>query len=131
MPHSILPIVGGYYRPPAALVLASLPIGAPLFLCAEPDNAVDPNAVAVWILSETIPASAHANLEARLPDFGFTLDSFLAVEQWHLGYIPKDFAARLKAEGVVGNYDTIVGAFAILNAGKGDEPAFHFPYEVL
>lgn len=131
MPYVTLPIVGAYFRPPAALVLASLPIGAPLFLSAEPDNAYDANAVAVWVLSETIPPSAHANLELKLPDFGFTLDSFLAVEQWHLGYMPKEFAARLKAERVIGNDDTIVGTFTMSNSGKGDKPAFRFPYEVL
>jgi len=118
MSYNTLPIVGAFYRPPAKLVLESLPIGAELFLCAEPDNAYDANAVAVWVLSETIPSSAHAKLEEGLPAFGFTLDTFLAQEQWHLGYIKKEIAAELKVKGIVNNDKTVDVIFTLSADGK-------------
>jgi hypothetical protein len=114
----IYPIVGAFYRPPAKLICESLPVGTPLFLSAEPDNAYDPNAIAVWVLSEEIPPSAHLKLEVELPNFGLDLDTFLAADQWHLGYVPKELAKLLKQDGIVTNDSALVGHFTLSNAGK-------------
>jgi hypothetical protein len=128
MSYSTLPLVGSFFRPPAQLVCDSLPIGAKLFLCAEPDNQFDANAVAVWIVSEDIPASAHHKLEVELPKFGLTLDQFLAQEQWHLGYVPKNFAAQLRAQNVVPLDSILDVEFGLASNGK---PQIKFHHEVL
>jgi len=128
MPHYTLPIVGAFYRPPAKIVLDAIPVGTPLFLSAEPDNEHDTNAVAVWIVSECIPASAHPKLEADLPRFGFSLDTFLEQEQWHLGYIPRDFAAGLRSQGIVPTDATVAVQFSVSNEGK---PRVRFEEPVL
>lgn len=101
MSTNTLPIVGAFYRPPAKLLLDCLSIGTPLFLLAEPDNQYDPNAVAVYLESHNIPVESHAKLEEELPPFGQSLDSVLGQDQWHLGYIPKEFAAQLRASETV------------------------------
>lgn len=101
MPTNTLPIVGAYHRPPARILIASLPIGTPLFLLAEPDNQYDPNAIQVFLESQNIPAASHAELERELPNAGFSLDTVIAQDQWHLGYIPKEFAAQLRATDTV------------------------------
>ena len=104
MSTNTLPIVGMFYRPPAKVLIENLAIGTPLFLLAEPDNQFDPNAVAVYLESHNIPEAAHASLEEALPAFGFSLDAVLGQDQWHLGYIPKDFAAQLRqTETVIPN----------------------------
>lgn len=91
------PIVGGFHRPPALVLMNALAIGTPLFLIAEPDNPYDPNAIAVWLLSANIPTTSHATLEEKLPVFGFDLTGILNEEQWQLGYIPKVQTAELRA----------------------------------
>lgn len=101
MSTNTLPIVGAYFRPPAKILIESLAVGTPLYLLAEPDNHVDPNAVAVYVEASNIPETAHAFLEEILPQCGFTLDAVLGQETWHLGYIPKDFAKQLRESGTV------------------------------
>lgn len=105
MPYHTLPIVGAHFGPtrgsPSKVLISALAVGTPLLLIAEPENPADVNAVAVWLKSEKIPESGHALLEEGLPSFGFSLDQILAQDAWHLGYIPKEIAARLRAEGVV------------------------------
>lgn len=128
MSYETLAIVGAFYRPPAQIILRGLPIGAALFLAAEPDNPKDPNAVAVWVASEEIPASAHTFLEEELPKVGLDLETLLAQEQWHLGYIKKEIAAQLRFSAVVGEDEILRGAFATDPAGK---PHFRFAEPVL
>jgi len=119
MPTQIVPVVGAFYRPPAKLVLDTIPVGTPLFISAEPDNAFDANACAVWIETTAIPASALPALEEKLPSFGLELDDFLQAEQWHLGYIKKEIAAVLRAHGVVQDDTALSGEFAMFNNKPG------------
>jgi len=100
-PITTLPIVGAFYRPPAELLLSVLPIETELLLIAEPENLHDPNAIAVWLESLNIPSSAYPKLEIELPNFGLNLDSLLASDYWHLGYIPRAFALKLREAGIV------------------------------
>ena len=101
MSYERLPIVGAHYRPPAKLLISVLPIGTPLFLLAEPDNAYDPNAIMVMLETQNIPDEADEVLEQQLPEFGLDLDMITSQDQWHLGYIPKEFAAMLRAADIV------------------------------
>jgi hypothetical protein len=101
MSYTTLPIVGAFYRPPAKTLLAALAIGTPLFLMAEPTNEFDANAVAVFLESQNIPEAAHEMLSQELPNFGFDLDTILSQDQWHLGYIPKQFASALRASETI------------------------------
>jgi hypothetical protein len=128
MSHYTLPIVGGFYRPPALAIVNALPVGTPLFLSAEPDNPADANAVAVWIVSECIPASAHPQLEEELPKCGLTLDHVLQEEQWHLGYIPKEFAKQLRETNTIPVDRTVAVQFSVSNEGK---PRVRFENPVL
>ena len=127
MPYTTLPIVGAFYRPPAQTLLGVLPVGTDLTLMAEPDNAHDPNAVAVWLASAEIPPDVYDLLEAGLATSGHTLSTILNQEYWHLGYLPKNFAALLKSSGTVTDNEVLFVTFAISN-GK---PAVRFPSPVL
>ena len=123
-----LPIVGAFYRPPAKMILDNLAVGTPLLLAAEPDNPHDPNAVAVWITTADIPQPTLDVLELNLPNVGLDIESFVSVDQWHLGYIPKEWAAQLRLSGDVGP-DTIVhGTFMV---GDANKPNFRFDNPVL
>ncbi len=128
MPYETMKIVGAFYRPPAGLVLKALAVGTPLILCAEPDNEHDPNAVAVWLLTQDLPETAHFPLEVTLPNVGMTLDSFLQVEQWHLGYIPKELAVNLRLNNIVPTDGVVNVNFATDPAGK---PMIRWPKPVL
>lgn len=107
MATNTLPIVGSFYGPqrgsPSKALIAALSVGTPLFLIAEPENPADPNAVAVYVESAQIPVAGHPLLEEALPEFGFTVEQILDQDAWHLGYVPKEMAAKLKAQGVVGD----------------------------
>lgn len=94
-----LPIKGAYFRPPAKALLDALSVGTPLTLLAEPDNEYDPNAIAVWLASASIPETSHAALRAGLGPFGSSLEEVLDIEWHHVGYIPKENAADLRARG--------------------------------
>jgi len=95
------PIVGMFYRPPAKAFINVLAIGTPLIIRAEPDNQTDPNAVAVWLRTSYLGEAALAELDLQLGGFGYKLADVLAREEWHLGYIPKEMAAELRASGRV------------------------------
>ena len=118
MAYATLPIVGAFYRPPAAKLIESLPIGTPLFLMAEPDNQYDANAVAVYLESHNIPEASHSLLEESLPPFGFDLDTVLGQEQWHLGYVPKEFAALLRGRNIIVPNTPMDVTFAVAPDGK-------------
>jgi hypothetical protein len=128
MPYSTMPIVGARFRPPAQGLIAALAVGTKLTLWAEPDNAYDPNAVAVWLNSVDIPLRAHAALEEGLPSYGSSLDTVLSTEKWHLGYIPKELALLLKANGVIENEVPYEVEFSVATTGS---PRVRFPVAVL
>ena len=128
MSYTIMPIVGAFYRPPAKLVCELLSVGQELVLYAEPDNEHDTNAVAVWLMTDTIGEATKEALAERLPEHGLTLEQFLAQPEWHLGYIPKELAAQLKATGTVEDGLAVPVTFSTLVTGK---PAVHFASPVL
>jgi hypothetical protein len=128
MAYSTMPIVGAFYRPPAAKLIEALPIGTPLFLLAEPDNQHDPNAIAVWLESHNIPESSHGQLDEVLPNFGSSLEIILAQDQWHLGYIPKELAKLLRQQDIVGDNTPVDVTFAVAPDGK---PRVRFTAPVL
>ena len=128
MSYATMPIVGAFYRPPAALVCSLLPVGQELVLYAEPQNEHDANAVAVWLMTDNIAEATQAALEERLPEHGLTLEQFLAQDEWHLGYIPKELAAQLKATETVIDGTPLNVTFATSATGK---PAVRFASPVL
>ena len=89
------PIVGMRFRPPALAILQVLPIDCPLWLVPEPSNPYDSNALQVVVSSDSIPSARHADLAASAEGFGFDLADILAEGEWHLGYIAKEFAAKV------------------------------------
>jgi hypothetical protein len=111
------PIVGMYYRPPAKALVETLAIGTPLCLIAEPDNAYDPNAIAVWLSSADLTKEAQEKLELTLPEYGYTLESLLAEEAWHLGYIPKEMAKKLREVEAVGPEEPVEVTFSLSAGG--------------
>jgi hypothetical protein len=101
MPTNTLPIVGAFYRPPAKALIDVLPVGTPLYMIAEPDNQYDPNAIAIWLETENLPDAAQERLVELLPAYGLDLDTVMAQEAWHLGYVPREMAAKIKAAGMI------------------------------
>jgi hypothetical protein len=128
MSYARLPIVGMFFRPPAKVLVNVIAVGTPLTLLAEPENPFDPNAISVWVKSADIPGTAHETLGEQLPEYGFSLGDVLAQDEWHLGYIPKNFAAELKAAGVV--VDDVPVAVKFCTNPKG-EPRVEFEEPVL
>jgi hypothetical protein len=100
---TVLPIVGAFYRAPAAAILRVLPVGTTLTLLAEPDNPYDANAIAVYLKTEDIPQASLEVIELALPDCGLDLPSFVAQEFWHLGYIPKEKAKLIRENNLIGS----------------------------
>lgn len=105
MSYERLPIVGMFFGPqhgsPSPALVNALAVGTPLWLIAEPDNPADTNAIAVYVKSADLPEASYASLEESLPPFGFSLEQILAQEEWHCGYIPKNFAAQLREQEIV------------------------------
>lgn len=127
MSYTRMPIVGAYFRPPAQLLLKSLAIGTPLTLIAEPDNAYDEFAVAVYLKSSDIPPSALGFLEQELPNVGLDLDTVLDQPEWHLGYVPKALAKQLREANVVPTDTVIPVSFTL----SGEAPRVEFLSPVL
>ena len=118
MTHTF-PIVGAHYRPPAKALLESLPVDTPLSLHPEPENEYDENAIQVLIASGAIARAVRDSAEVRTAlinacaDCGFTdFDALFAAESWHLGYIPRAIAAKIKLS------DDVSGALCFLPDGK-------------
>jgi hypothetical protein len=122
MSYERLPIVGMFFGPqrgsPSQALVNVLAVGTPLSLMAEPDNPADPNAVAVYVKSQDIPEAAYASLEESLPAFGFDVAAILAQEQWHLGYIAKNFALQLRMNDIVVEGEPYAVAFGTNPKGE-------------
>lgn len=108
------PIVGAFYRPPAEALLAVLPIGAKLRLVPEDENQYDPNAIAVWLLQASLP-EINDTLAASLASYGVTAEAYTELEDVHVGYLPRDVAAALRAEGMSAPVDA---EFSVNPRGK-------------
>ena len=90
-----LSIVGAKYRPPAEAILGVLAIGTPLTLRPEPTNPADSNAKAVWVRTSDISNEAFVALDdGRLKRFTMTIKDLALRDEWHLGYISKEVAAK-------------------------------------
>jgi hypothetical protein len=89
----IVPLVGAHFRPPAKVIIQSLPAGYTLELRPEPTNPYDANAVAVWFDASHLPDSAKEELESTLPGSGSNLEDLLEQRFWQLGYLAKEHAA--------------------------------------
>lgn len=85
---STYPIVGAHFRPPAKAILAYLPAEAPLELRREATNEFDPDAIAVWVPTSSIPDSCALDLDLMAQTFGFDIGQIMAETHWQLGYIP-------------------------------------------
>lgn len=103
MPTCTYVIKGAYFRPPAKALLDSLPVGASLTLMHEPGGPDvghdDPTAIAVWLASATLGEASRERLRTSLGEFGSSLEDVLDQEWHHCGYIPKEMAAQLMANG--------------------------------
>ena len=116
--RTTFPIVGMKFRPPAQVLINSLAIGVPLTVIAEPENAYDPNAIAVWLYTKDLPEASQEALKETGPTAGWTLDRILSEEVFHLGYIPKEMAAELKASGAIRDNEPQAGVFAVSAQGQ-------------
>lgn len=103
MTHHNYEIKGAYYRPPAKAILSVLPVDTPLTLRHDPYGNTcgvahnDPNAIAIFVKSENIPKDSEDEkpLTLALANVGFTEELLRAQGEWHLGYVPKEFAAKI------------------------------------
>jgi hypothetical protein len=131
MSYSSLPIVGVFYGPErgyaSPAIVRCMAIGTPLELRAEPDNPADPNAVAVWLKTPDFPEANQDALRIEIAGYGHTIEQFLAMEGHHLGYIPKQIAAKLRAGGIV-NDDPVPVTFTCAADGR---PRVQFDTPVL
>lgn len=94
--RTVVPLVGAFFRPPAAAIIAHLPAGAHLRIRPEPDNPHDANALAVLVLSDEIPASQDDALSADAVGFGYDAAAIRAQAEWHIGYIARQHAEQLQ-----------------------------------
>lgn len=109
-----LPIVGLWFKPPAMKLVKLLPLNTKLELVHEPTNAVDSNAVAVWLIVEDLGLSTNSILSCDLqeaiesggwlekarndPKVSIQAESFKEFRElayFQLGYISAENAALL------------------------------------
>ena len=109
------PIVGAFYRKPADVLLNNLPIGAVLFLRRDPDNPVDVNAIAVWLPQNSFP-NQNEDIEQAIQGRGWDVVEFYSWESFHVGFLPKEVAAKLVSKIPVGK--DIPGIFSVSPTGK-------------
>jgi len=88
------PLVGAFFRPPAAQLLSELPSGAILTIEREPDNQYDSEAcrVVIYDLSLTYPEIFDHLVEQAVPDDeekmkGQWYKRDVAFDPLHLGYV--------------------------------------------
>jgi hypothetical protein len=109
-------IVGAFYRPPAEAILNALRVGTGLILKREPENTYDANAIAVWLPAAGLPEATREFIDS-LAGYGVTGDAYAAYGDVHLGYIPREIAATIVANGL--RDDAIISAsFAVSPRGK-------------
>lgn len=112
------PIVGARFRPPAQALINSLAVGTPLTVIAEPDNQYDPNAIAVWLYTKDLPEASQEALKVTGPESGWTLAKIFSEEVFHLGFIPKEMAAELKASGSIRDNEPVSVTFEVNASGQ-------------
>lgn len=82
-----IPLVGMHFRPPAAQVLAALPLETEVALLPEPDNEYDSNAIRVVVNMAKFPENKILILEAMLTGTGFTAQELINDGPFMLGYL--------------------------------------------
>ena len=110
------PLVGAHYRRPAPAILSVLKSGTPLTLRPDPFGEPmgvehdDPTAIAVLVSTQLFVAQvreseiAQARLREELLNSGHDLEELLtqfedpAMPEFHLAYIPRVLAAKVKLE---------------------------------
>jgi hypothetical protein len=109
-----LPIVGLWFKPPAMKLVKLLPLNTNLELIHEPNNQVDPNAVAVWLTVEDLKLSTNSILshdlreaiesgswleksqsDSKVQIQAETFDEFRELAYFQLGYIGAENARLL------------------------------------
>ena len=117
-----------FYRPPAQAIIEILPIGCPLTLYAEPDNPADANAVAVYVKSADLPEAGYAQLDENARGFGHNHETILAQDEWHLGYVPKQFAKLMRESNAVMPSIPVPVTFSVSSTGgprvRFEEPPY-------
>lgn len=88
-------IVGAKYRRPALALLEALPHRASLILRREPENVYDANAIQVLVKTSVLSEIPLDHLEICLASSGFEVAELYEQDIWHLGYVPRDYAAKL------------------------------------
>lgn len=99
-----IPLVGMHFRPPAAQVLAALPLGTTVYLVREPSNERDPNAVKVVADVQNSDVKTHV-LEALLAGTQFTVNEVMGQPVW-LGYLA--MTGGKPAAGGPGNVEALM-----------------------
>jgi hypothetical protein len=119
----ILPIVGSFFRPPALILVRSIPVRTPLQLRPEPENPHDSFAIGVHVrLKECqIQEKDMPAILKGIEKAGETIESFRAKEWIHLGYIPKESAQQIQTP--TRWTQTVDGHFTVTAEGK---PAIQF-----
>lgn len=115
---STYPIIGTFFHPPAKALIEVISIGTPLTIWAEPENAFDANAIAIYLKSSNLSDHACEILDReKLSEYGLNLSDVLSQESWRLGYIPRPIAASLKSSGIVRDNEAIQGTFSLSATG--------------
>jgi hypothetical protein len=114
------PIVGMSHHPPAWALIDVLALNHPLVLRHEPQNAFDPNALAIWVQTASLDDNQveALNASSRLRRDGLTTDDLLARDEWQLGYIPAALAKALFDKGYVAPFAELPGEFTTLSSGR-------------
>lgn len=94
MPQFSALIVGAHFRPPAKLLLSSVPAGCPLSLELEPENEYDPFAIKVLLDPAEVPEAERENLRPALEGYGTSWDELLAAGPRHVGYVQSNVTAK-------------------------------------
>ena len=90
-----LPIVGAKFRPPALGILATLPSDCALVLRREPSNGFDVNAIQVLVARSALERLDARVLNEAVLGYGSSFGDLMLSAEHHLGYIPREDAARL------------------------------------
>lgn len=93
------PIVGAKFRPPAAGLLQLLPVGTRLLVRREPQNEYDANALQVILPVDgeltDLALEATDKWDEVLGGYGYSVVAICSEPEWHLGYVPKEYAREL------------------------------------
>ena len=110
---STYPIVGVYYRKPAPTLLNHIGVGTRLRVVCDDANEHDVNAIAVILPQASLPPPSDSLLSA-LAGYGIDGDAYAAFDDFHVGYVPREVAAALRARG----FADCDGTFAVTPSGK-------------